>query len=237
MSTTIHDTQETQPKTNWCCILCIFVVAGGLCFFGVSLALQGDSKTGLVLLLSSGGLLGLSICAAIGRFRPQSEEDKTSPSLYDDLDDQPPSYRQSWRRSFMRRIKNRNEGGEDDENAGENGEGKGRGRRKWWQRRGERGKDEEEGGGCREARGGGRQSRRSSYRTADELYSSSSSSCDSLLAGLCGGRTRGGATNERYTQSLSNLLDPPSYQDAIAHLDDAAIRKLRSEMCLPSAMQ
>ncbi|KAK8389977.1 hypothetical protein O3P69_012892 [Scylla paramamosain] len=189
MSTTIHDTQETQPKTNWCCILCIFVVAGGLCFFGVSLALQGDSKTGLVLLLSSGGLLGLSICAAIGRFRPQSEEDKTSPSLYDDLDDQPPSYRQSWRRSFMRRIKNRNEGGEDDENAGENGEGKGRGRRK-----------------C-------------------------------LLAGLCGGRTRGGATNERYTQSLSNLLDPPSYQDAIAHLDDAAIRKLRSEMCLPSAMQ
>ncbi|XP_045103645.1 uncharacterized protein LOC123499568 [Portunus trituberculatus] len=236
MSTSIEDPQEAKPKTNWCCILCIFVVAGGLCFFGVSLALQGDSRTGFVLLLSSGGLLALSICAAIGRFRPQNEEDKTTPSLYDDLDDQPPSYRQSWRRSFMRRIKNRNEGGEEDENTGENSDRRGRGRRKWWQRRGQREKDEEEGADSGEARGG-RQSRRSSYRTANELYSSSSSSCDSLLAGLCGSRARGGAANERYTQSLSNLLDPPSYQDAIAHLDDAAIRKLRSEMCLPSAMQ
>lgn len=60
---------------------------------------SGHSRTTLktvdLLWASTGSILTLTVCAALGKYQ---SDDKQS-------EDQPPSYRMSWRRSFMRRIR------------------------------------------------------------------------------------------------------------------------------------
>lgn len=54
----------------------------------------------------------------------------------------------------------------------------------------------------------------------------------SRLAACMEGAT-GHAPDIRQTQSLTNILDPPRYEDALICMDEATKRKLKSDMCLP----
>lgn len=213
----------------------------------------------MVLLMSSGALLALSVCAALGKCRPEEEEDKPGSPPPEESEDRPPSYRLSWRRSFMRRLRIRSDDSEDGIDAEEGrggvagvaggGEASATtpgGGRRGWLGRGKRG-----GGGGGDGGGGGGRGRSGSGGAllaptiSSFPNSDSSSSLGSLLAVVEASGRRGSEgglectswASTRHTQSLSNLLDPPPYQEAIANMDEASIRKLRSEMCLPSAIQ
>ncbi|KAK8388920.1 hypothetical protein O3P69_020704 [Scylla paramamosain] len=57
-----------------------------------------DVSTGVVFLFVGGTILVLSVCAFLGKFNSADKQPE----------DRPPSYRISWRRSFLRRIRQSN---------------------------------------------------------------------------------------------------------------------------------
>lgn len=91
--------QSASSHRDWCAIISTSVVSCGLCTIGFALIAFNDTSTGLVLLFVGGSIVTLAVCAAIGKYKAQNKKE---------LHDRPPSYRVSWRRSFLRRVKRAN---------------------------------------------------------------------------------------------------------------------------------
>lgn len=92
--TTMDESQLTSIDKCWAAITGGFVCFGALFFIGLSLMMRGDPVTGLVLALVSVVVFAILICAA----RVKYYKSKIA-------SDRPPSYRSSWRRSFFRHLR------------------------------------------------------------------------------------------------------------------------------------
>ncbi|XP_071538528.1 uncharacterized protein [Panulirus ornatus] len=207
---------------DWCAISCTIVGSTAILLIGLSLLIRGLGTTGFVLLSVGGVMLLLATCAAMGRCKMNPVKE-----LSDGEEDRPPAYRISWRRSFLRRHTTPNSSNNNTETVElphitiEN-----------------------------QSINSSSAFNTSPVNTTIEVGSLNpiqtshvpatqgidiQYASDGYLADVRDGfnpQFRNNTT--RYTVSLSNILDPPPYEAAIANMDDISIRKLKSEMYLPS---
>ncbi|XP_045135958.1 uncharacterized protein LOC123518947 [Portunus trituberculatus] len=95
----VMENQLFTPNHNdWCAIGSTFVVSCFLCIAGIFLIVYRDVSSGIIFLFVGGTVLVLSVCAFLGKFHSVDKQPE----------DRPPSYRISWRRSFLRRIRQSN---------------------------------------------------------------------------------------------------------------------------------
>ncbi|XP_045617539.2 uncharacterized protein [Procambarus clarkii] len=213
----------TEPSSaavnnkDWCAIWSTIVVSGAVALIGLSFVVRSIGSVGLVLVFIGGFLTVVAVCAAVGKCTRQKNKD---PPQSNNLD-RPPSYRISWRRSFLRRYRSHASNNELTElTLVNNGT---------------------------QANETTPQDRIALYTqpiliNATQLSSLQTMSHTSLNMDnhnptcpedmFSPTLTTIGTT--RHTVSLSNLLDPPSYDAALANMDEHSIRKLKSEIYLPS---
>lgn len=190
----------TSNHRDWCAIACTFVVSCGLFFVGVVLLAYEDVSTGLVLLFVSGSILTLTVCAALGKYHTSEKEEE----------DRPPSYRISWRRSFMRRTRQTNNPGRTEEAQQHVSDTHSPA-------------DLAPLPSCNSTHG---------LSPGENVLHISANSLQTRDAGALGF-----PLDTRQTRSLANILDPPSYEDVLQAMDETTKRKLKSELCLPSFTQ
>lgn len=178
----------TPDHRDWCAIGSTIAVSSFLCIAGIFLMVFRDVSTGVVFLFIGGAILVLSVCAFLGKFHSGDKQPE----------DRPPSYRISWRRSFLRRNRQSNNRQET----------------------------------ALQLDVAPPPTSISSRGLPDHYHelplSASSLQTDERNA-------LGFMSHARQTRSLTNLIDPPCYEDVLTAMDETAKRKLKSELCLPSS--
>lgn len=211
--------ENDRNSRDWCAIWGTILTSSCLMCMGfVLLVDEIDNTAGYSLVFSGGILLVLSIMAALGKCRL----DRTYRQGVNH--DPPPSYRWSWRRSFLRRhpscrttdrqliYRNRQEENGTINQATDN-------------------QDDE----INETI--------SSYSISTISVTGSAQNMSSTSAHMSGTSAEGERVAEEgrltvntliHAHSFSSVADPPCYEVAVAHMDERTLRKLKSEVDLRS---
>lgn len=210
--------EDDRNARDWCAIWGTILTSSCLMCMGFVLLVDGiDNTAGYSLLFSGGILLVLSIMAALGKCRLNRTYSQ------DVNHDPPPSYRWSWRRSFLRRHPSC---------------------RTTDNRLISRNRQEERGtlNQATDSQDGEVSETLSSYSVSTiRVTSSPRNNMSDISIPMSGTPAEG----ERYAEegrlsvntlihahSFSSVVDPPCYEVAVANMDERTLRKLKSEVDL-----
>ncbi|XP_042236582.1 uncharacterized protein LOC121875905 [Homarus americanus] len=200
--------QPDNSSRDWCAIWSTIVVSVAIVFIGMSFLVRSSATVGLVLLFSGGGLMVLAVCALVGKCKINTNKDPL-PDY-----DRPPSYRVSWRRSFLRRIRERNSPESDLTEVSHTTS-------------------------QIDPRNTTQDHASSTPHPVPVHIQTVVTSVPPIQASVNTLTEFGNSLyydpSSRHAQSLSNIADPPPYEVALAGMDEGTLRKLKSENCLPLA--
>ncbi|KAK8731246.1 hypothetical protein OTU49_007506 [Cherax quadricarinatus] len=210
------ETPAEVDNKDWCAIWSTIVVSGTIAFIGLSFVLKDIITLGLVLLFIGGGITIVAVCAAVGKCSQNQQKDQDSSQ---ENMDRPPSYRISWRRSFLRRYR-RHTSLENEVTEVSHLE------------------DGLPSMGSTSFHNPSTQPSviLMAFQPATATTSHTSLHTDNYVPHSQGNVfPPRSIASTRHSVSLSNIMDPPSYEAAVAIMDETSLRKLRSEISLPSA--